>query len=68
MVLNSEQQWTYSKGLSLRDYFAAAALRGELAASSNAKVRPDPAKLANYAYAVADAMITARQSEEHTNE
>ena len=43
-------------GLTLRDYFAAQAMQGMLAASEN---YPTPG-LANYAYQVADAMLAAR--------
>ena len=50
-------------GMSMRDYFAAAALTGDLAASVNARERPDPADLAAYAYSVADAMLAAREEE-----
>ena len=43
-------------GLTLRDYFAAQAMQGMLAASEN---YPTP-ELANYAYQVADAMLAER--------
>lgn len=43
-------------GASLRDYFAAQAMQGMLAASEN---YPTP-ELANYAYQVADAMLAER--------
>lgn len=42
--------------LTLRDYFAAQAMQGMLAASEN---YPTP-ELANYAYQVADAMLAER--------
>lgn len=45
-------------GLTMRDYFAAKAMQGMLAASEN---YPTP-ELADYAYQVADAMLLARES------
>ncbi|GAB1827259.1 MULTISPECIES: hypothetical protein [Achromobacter] len=46
------------EGMTLRDYFAAKAMQGELAAC--AEKRPDPADAAKFAYAIADAMLAAR--------
>lgn len=54
--------------LTLRDYFAAAALQGWLATyptdcAHPADSRGGPAKLASQAYALADAMLQAREKE-----
>ncbi|MFY1884171.1 hypothetical protein ACOTCJ_11765 [Achromobacter xylosoxidans] len=46
------------EGMTLRDYFAAKAMQGELAAC--VEKRPDPAESAKFAYAIADAMLAAR--------
>lgn len=48
-------------GMSLRDYFAAAALQGFLANSSNEFVMLPHVNLASEAYMVADAMLAARK-------
>ena len=49
----------YGKGMSLRDYFAAAALTGQLSTSQgyNAESR----KIAAWSYQIADAMLAARK-------
>lgn len=51
-------------GMTLRDYFAAAALQGFLANSSNEFVMLRHVNLASEAYMVADAMLTARKEEQ----
>ncbi len=51
----------YGKGMTLRDYFAAAALQGFLANSSNEFVMLPHVNLASEAYMVADAMLAARK-------
>jgi hypothetical protein len=48
-----------NEGMSLRDYFAAAAITGLLATYQNA-ANPEPSKASQYAYAIADAMLQAR--------
>ena len=48
-----------SAGMTLRDYFAAKALNGLLAADEECGFKPDVA--AEYAYRFADAMIAARE-------
>ncbi len=48
-------------GMTLRDYFAAAALQGFLANSSNEFVMLPHVNLASEAYMVADAMLAARK-------
>lgn len=52
-VMSSDEQ-----GMTMRDYFAAKAMQGMLAAAENYQT-PD---LAMYAYQVADAMIEAREA------
>ena len=47
-------------GMSMRDYFAAAALTGLLAQSQGSATVSDPAIGAKYAYTLADAMLAAR--------
>lgn len=47
-------------GMSLRDYFAAKAMNGLLAQSMGTALGSDPKFAADYAYAVADAMLKAR--------
>lgn len=46
-------------GMSLRDYFAAKAMQGDIAAS--AEKRPNPTDCAAWAYQMADAMLAARE-------
>ena len=48
-------------GMTLRDYFAAKALQGMLASGNLPKTMPD-ADLAECAYALADAMLKAREA------
>jgi hypothetical protein len=48
-------------GMSLRDYFAAQSIAGQLAAYSGDELAfPNPADAAMYAYKLADAMIAER--------
>lgn len=54
-----DASWTRNQGMSLRDYMAAKAMQGDLAARENGKPRPAPKTVAEYAYRVADAMISA---------
>ena len=49
-------------GMTLRDYFAAKAMQGELASQNNEREWNDMYKLARYSYDIADAMIEARKS------
>jgi hypothetical protein len=46
--------------VSLRDYFAAAALQGILSSHSGEVSLPDDAKAAKWSYQAADAMLAAR--------
>lgn len=55
--------WTTKPGLSLRDYFAAAALTGYLAWSPPSGGQTEPARAAEKAYLYADAMLAARAAE-----
>jgi hypothetical protein len=51
------------EGMTLRDYFAARALQGELASQDEGKEydeEDDPDELAGWCYAMADAMLRAR--------
>ena len=49
-------------GMSLRDYFAAAALQGAIA---NERKGADPTYIARGAYIVADAMLAEREKDGH---
>jgi hypothetical protein len=49
--------------MTLRDYFAAKAMQGELASQSEGATWGDPDKLAVYTYVIADAMMRARGTE-----
>ena len=51
----------YNRGMSLRDYFAAKAVQGLLAQSCGTALESDPSRGAQYAYAIADAMLKARE-------
>ena len=48
-------------GMTLRDYFAAKAMAGLIAQSMGTALGSDPKFAAEYGYAVADAMLKARQ-------
>ena len=51
------------QGMTLRDYFAAKAMQGELACQSvHGGLWTDAEKLATYAYLMADAMLKARNN------
>ncbi len=52
-----------SHGMHLRDYFAAKAMQGLLAQSMGTALGSDPKFAAEYAYAMADAMLRARDAE-----
>jgi hypothetical protein len=52
------QNWPSSNGMTLRDYFAAKAVQGLLASEVNAPLKV----FAIRAYAVADAMMEARNA------
>ncbi|PND34560.1 hypothetical protein C1I89_10290 [Achromobacter pulmonis] len=49
---------TWDMGMTLRDYFAAKAMQGDIAAGADK--RPDVADCAAWAYKMADAMLAAR--------
>jgi hypothetical protein len=49
-------------GMTLRDYFAAKAMQGLLAQSMGTALGSDPYFAAEYAYAMADAMIKSREA------
>lgn len=51
--------FSWTQGLSIRDYFAAAALTGLVGDPSNSEYREST--MANFAYAYADAMLEARK-------
>jgi hypothetical protein len=61
-----EDQQIVAKGMTLRDYFAAQALAGGLEQGveddMNINYWHDPHKLAKRAYAIADAMLEARNA------
>lgn len=50
----------HCNGMTLRDYFAAKAMQGEVAASAGAQ-QPSPGLTAEYAYRIADAMLEERE-------
>lgn len=52
------------EGITLRDYFAAKAMEGELACQLPEWENKDASKLAQWAYEIADAMIKERQKEQ----
>ena len=58
LMLDGVQIWP-SDGMSLRDYFAAKAMQGEVASGRYIEVSYD--NIATYAYKQADAMIAARE-------
>lgn len=54
-----EDQETNSRGMSLRDYFAAQAMQGQLSRLSGGYLQEED--VAKYAYMMADAMLKARE-------
>jgi len=50
-----------NEGMTLRDYFAAKAMQGELAAQTDSYQWNDIGKLTEYAYQIANAMMEARK-------
>ena len=52
----------YHPGISLRDYFAAKAMQGLLAQSQGTALGSQVEQAAEYAYAMADAMLKARKA------
>ncbi|XUV83522.1 hypothetical protein ACREYP_08915 [Enterobacter sp. TMH.L2] len=57
VAYNSE--WDNQPGMTLRDYFAAKAMQGELASGESSQKAEN---IAEWAYSVADAMIKARSA------
>ena len=55
--------WQSESGMTLRDYFAAKAMQGMFAADTDESVMPIERKAAE-AYAMADAMLAAREQTE----
>lgn len=53
-----------TEGLSLRDYFAAKAMQGITPSFANAKILNAAEVIADKAYALADAMLKAREGEQ----
>lgn len=51
-----------SGGMTLRDYFAAKAMQGELASQANGSEWVEIDRLAKYSYSIADEMLKARKS------
>lgn len=61
-TLEDRRDTEYQTGMSLRDYFAAAALQGILAMHADPEVSPpSDEKAARLAYAQADAMLRERE-------
>jgi hypothetical protein len=60
VIIDLGQSVEYSKGMTLRDYFAAAALQGLLACPVQPQSGPD--MYARDAYTLADAMLKAREA------
>ena len=54
------ESYPSQEGMTLRDYFAAKALQGELAAQGGGESWADKDALARRCFAIADAMIKAR--------
>jgi len=52
---------SHLRGLTMRDYFAAKAMQGELASQREGYDWSQTSKLAAYAYQIADAMLEARK-------
>lgn len=52
----------YYGGMTLRDYFAAKAMQGLLAQSCGSAMGSEPINGAQYAYAMADAMLKEREA------
>jgi hypothetical protein len=48
------------EGMTLRDYFAAKAMQGWLA-SFTSEMQPNPERIAEFCYEMADAMLRARE-------
>ena len=62
---NGEVAMWEESGMSLRDWFAGHALAGLLPAwVQDGAILPDPPRAAQYAYALADAMLAERQKAE----
>ena len=61
MSVYIEDQDTNSRGMTLRDWFAGQALMGLMASRNPNSPRFHPSDDAAYVYAVADAMIAARE-------
>ena len=59
-VAHPTEETFIAKGMTLRDYFAAKAMQGML--SENSGIRYSNEELAQFAYAVADAMMKAREA------
>jgi hypothetical protein len=57
-----EDQETNSRGMTLRDYFAAKAMQGFISASTTQLIAPDIRLQARSSYFVADEMLKARGS------
>lgn len=57
----SGSQYRHIEGMTLRDYFAAKAMQGLLAQSKGTAINSPVEQAAEYAYAMADAMLKARQ-------
>lgn len=55
---NSEGDWVPTEGMTLRDYFAAAALTGIISQALPEQTTDDQAA---WAYAIADALLKARE-------
>ena len=56
---NDPSTYNEGRGMSLRDYFAAKAMQG---LNSNHEVTVDDARIAKWAYEIADAMLKARNA------
>jgi hypothetical protein len=57
-----EDQETNSRGMTLRDYFAAKAMQGFISASTTQLIAPDIRLQARSSYFVADEMLKAREA------
>lgn len=50
----------FDEGMSLRDYCAIQAMNGWLASFAGTDGKPNPSRIATFAYEIADAMMEAR--------
>jgi hypothetical protein len=62
LAFPGSHNFSTSPGMSLRDYFAAKAMLGDVIASSQGQAPVNPKILAKWSYEMADAMLEAREN------